>query len=242
LSCKKEDGADKQVEDSKQLLKKVVLNSTTGLTYDVVNYQYNSEGRIITEGSKAYVRDEKQRIVRILEPGTRTNRADIQVYYSSPESKKVAYTLCTLVDGSARDSVVYVHDNAGRLEKKLNYFSYLSTDNLPVGTYLAHYDVFAYDENGNLLQLDFYNIHQGKTYHCGQYQFSGYDNKNNPQYADDEARTMEYFGNGVINASKNNFTKNKNITKTYTYRADGRPSSCIVKSATQNFTLTFEYQ
>jgi len=242
LSCKKENQADKQVEDISQLLKKVVLTPASGLSYDVAIYQYNSGGRMIAEGSKTYVRDEKQRIVRILEPGSLTNRADIQVYYTSPESGKIAYTLCTLVNGTSRDSVVYIHDNAGRLKKKLSYFSYMSSDNFPVGPFLAHYDVFTYDEGGNLQQLDFYNIDQGITYHCGQYQFSGYDNNNNPQYTDDEVRAMEYFCDGVINASKNNFTKSKNITKTYSIRADGRPRSCAVISPTQNYTLTFVYQ
>jgi hypothetical protein len=241
-SCKKENGGDKSVEDSRQLLKKVVLTPASGLSFDVAVYQYNSKGRIIAEGSKTYVRDEKQRIVRILEPGTLTNRADIQVYYSSPESGKIAYTLCTLVGGSARDSVVYVHDNAGRLEKKLSYFSQLSTDNLPLGTFLAHYDVFDYDESGNLQELNFYNIDQGKTSHCGQYLFSGYDNNNNPQYTDDEARAMEYFCDGVINVSKNNFTRINNATKTYVIRSDGRPRSCTVTSPTQSFSLTFEYE
>jgi hypothetical protein len=243
VSCKKENNPDTQIEDSKQQLKKLVLLSNTGgPSYELATYQYNSEGRIITEGSKTYVRDDKQRIVRILEPGTPTNRPDIHVYYSSPESNKIAYTLCTF-DSGEKDSVVYVHDNAGRLQKKLSYYSYLSTNNLPGGTYLSHYDVFVYDESGNLIQLDFYNISLGQQVsHCGQYKFFDYDNKNNPQYADDEVRAMEYFCQGAMNASKNNFTRSNDMMKVYTYRADGRPRSCVVTSGTQKFTLIFEYQ
>jgi len=220
----------------------VFVTPASGLSYDLATYKYNREGRIIEEGSNTYVRDEKQRIVRILQPGTLSGSGVIQVYYTSPESTRIAYTLCTLTDGTSRDSVVYVHDNAGRLEKKLSYFSYLSTDNIPVGPFLSQYDVFTYDESGNLAQLDLYSITQGITYHCGQYRFAGYDNNNNPQYTDDEVRVVQLYCDGLINASKNNFTKFQSFTKTYSIRADGRPRSCAVISPTQNFTLTFVYE
>ncbi len=91
LACKKDNSTNRTAEDSKQLLKRVVLTSTTGnLSYEVASFRYNSEGRITAEGTKTYVRDEKQRIVRILDSRTPTSRADIQVYYSTFLSAKVA--------------------------------------------------------------------------------------------------------------------------------------------------------
>jgi len=243
LACKKDNSTNRTAEDSKQLLKRVVLTSTTGnLSYEVANYRYNSEGSITAEGTKTYVRDEKQRIVRILDSRTPTSRADIQVYYSTFLPSKVAYTLCTFVDGKTWDSVVYVHDNTGQLVKKLSYLTYLSNNNLPVSVFLSHFEVFAYDESGNLMQLDFYNIDQGRTIHCGQYRFARYDTKQNPMYSNDEVRSMEYALEGVINASKNNCITINDFNKNYEYRADGKPKSCLVRSATQSYTLTFEYQ
>jgi len=236
IACKKENVVTEQTENSKQLLTKVI--KTTNLSSDifyneVINYGYNNEGKIITEGNKTYFRDDKQRIIRILDPGTGTNRDDIKVYYTSPESDKIAYTLCTLVGGDARDSVVYLHDNYGRLIKMESY----------VSTFLSHYNVFAYDESGNIKQLDLYNIDNGKAFHCGHYYFKGYDQTINPQHAVDEARSMEFSYQGVINASKNNFTSIDIYTKSYEYRADGRPRSCtVMQNGVTAFKLTFEYK
>jgi len=248
ISCKKDNVIKtdtKQTENSRQLLTKVVktTNLSSDISYDdVINYEYNSAGKIITEGNKTYFRDDKQRIVRILDPGTGTNRDDINVYYSNPESNKIAYTLCILVGGEAIDSVVYLHDEYGRLIKTTSYFSYISGANSP-GAVLSHFTVFQYDEMGNIEKLNLYNVDNGKVFRCGQYHFMNYDKMINPQYAADEVRAMEFSYDGIINASKNNLTGINGYTKSYEYRTDGRPRSCMVKqNGTPAFKLTFEYK
>jgi hypothetical protein len=240
FSCKKEKTSQAS-ESSSQLLRKVIFSSD-GLSYPVASYQYNSEGKIIAEGNKTYIRDGQQRIVEILDPGTLTNREDIKVYYSTQDKNKVDYTVCKMADG-VKDSVQYIRDNSGRMVKAVSYVSYSSSSLSPDTTLLSHYDTYAYSQEGNLIRIDLYNINHGQVSLCGRYNFSGYDKMINPQFSDDEVRTIQYYLDGTMNASKNNFASGNGYFKTYEYRADGRPRFCTVqKPGAYTFKLIFEYQ
>ena len=240
FSCKKEKKSQ-ELESNSQLLRKVIFSSE-GLSYEVVAYQYNNEGKIIAEGDKTYIRDSQQRIVEILDPGTPTNRKDIKVYYRFQDKNKVDYTICNMADG-VKDSVRYVRDNLERIEKTISYVSYSSSSLSPDTTLLSHYDVYAYSQEGNLIRIDLYNINQGQVVLCGRYIFSGYDKMINPQFSDDEVRTIQYYLDGTMNASKNNFASGNGYFKTYEYRTDGRPRSCTVqKTGAYAFQLIFEYR
>lgn len=245
FSCKKEMVTPEKTEDSSQLLTRIILTAASGnnLSYEVANYKYNSAGKIIAEGNKTYERDQQQRIIRILEPGTSTNRTDTKVYYSSTHPDQVAYTLCVLSGSSAKDSVVYIHDNAGRLIKTASYFSDAKSNGSTSSPFLSSYNLFHYDENGNIAQIDLYSINNGNVSHCGQYNFRDYYNSINPQYADDEVRILELSCNGILNASRNNFANINSYTKVYDLRTDGRPRTCTVyESGKVDYTLNFEYQ
>ena len=259
VSCKRESIEPTLPETNDQLLTKVIKTTTLGdgHSYDeVANYDYNEVGKVITEGSKSYMRDDKQRIVRILDQTSPINRRDIQVYYSDSDPTKVAYTFCRVSGGDpATDSIVYIHDGYGRLSKTMSYihsfggtyvtdtiFYYQHT--VPDTTFLYQYTLFKYDDKGNVKQLDIYNLNiYGNPVHCKGYRFENYDNMVNPQYADDEVRMMEYSFDGIVNASKNNFTSVGIYSKNYEYRKDGRPRSCAVnQNGTPAFKLTFQYR
>lgn len=258
FSCKKEN-VSQQPEASNQQLAKVIkrTNLDANHSYDeVINYEYNDARKIISEGNKTYVRDSKQRIIQILDKSKATNRNDIEVHYSDIDPKLVSYTFCRISSGDpATDSIVYVHDTNGRLIKTMNYIHYFGgtylTDTIlyylhtvPDTTFLYEYTLFQYDDNGNLKQLGTYSINlNGKPVLCSIYRFNDYDQMTNPQYADDEIRSMQFSFDGVINASKNNFSNVGIYTKSYEYRTDGRPRSCEIKqNGTYAFKLTFEYK
>jgi hypothetical protein len=193
--------------------------------------------------------------VRILEPNTPTNREQIEVHYNAADPRNVSYTLCRISKGDpATDSVVYIHDDKARLLKTLSYIhyfggTYVTGENLylhtvPDTTFLAAYTLFSYDQNGNLAQLDGYNINRyGNPVHCSTKGFSNYSQTINPQYSEDEIRLMDNSFDGVINASKNNFINTGIYSKKYEYRADGRPRTCLVyQNGSFAFTLTFVYK
>jgi hypothetical protein len=119
LSCKKENSTTPVVENSNQLLTKIIRTGEFGGGTFSVAYAYNNAGKIIKEGNKTYERDEQQRIVRILSPGASSNRTDIHVYYNKHNPNLVDYTFCVMATGDATDSVVYVHDDNGRLVKTM---------------------------------------------------------------------------------------------------------------------------
>ncbi|HEV8506133.1 MAG TPA: hypothetical protein VGQ53_12055, partial [Chitinophagaceae bacterium] len=86
VSCRKDKVAvNQQPENSDQLLTKVVRTIYLGTevsSEDVINYQYDGAGNIISEGNKTYVRDDMRRIIRILNSNTAEGRPDTKVYYS----------------------------------------------------------------------------------------------------------------------------------------------------------------
>jgi hypothetical protein len=152
------------------------------------------------------------------------------------------------------DSVEYIHNGQGELLKTMTYVhqyagSYLDTINyypytLPDITYMSNYTDFRYDENGNIIRLNFYSISiTGQVVLCGSYTFAGYTETDNPQYSGDEVRMAEYPFYGTTNNSKNNFYSTGNYYKEYEYREDGRPRNCIVREGGEiEFTLKFEYR
>lgn len=79
---------------------------------------------------------------------------------------------------------------------------------------MVHYDV-----NGNTMV----------SLLCDIYQFDGYLKSVNPPFTDDEVRRAKKPFYDTINASKNNFTKTGEYSKSYnTFRQDGRPLNCDV--------------
>ncbi|MEP7318413.1 MAG: hypothetical protein ABI921_06720 [Panacibacter sp.] len=198
---------------------------------------------LIAEGNKSYERDDKQRIIRILEPGTLTNRTDIQVYYKDDNSNEVLYTFCKLVNSLGTDSVVYLHDEDGKLVKTMSYFRDLSDNALSDVANLVQYDLFNYDPDGNLVQWDDYKVRVGFDSNCGSYSFNYYDKKRNPLYTGDEARTTGITWGGMLNNSANNCMSMGSYARIYDYRTDGRPRSCIAKlNGVNNYKLIFEYK
>jgi hypothetical protein len=248
VSCNKDKAVtvNQQPENNDQLLTKVTRTIYLGAqvsSEDAINYQYNAAGNIISEGSKTYVRDDLQRIVRILNSNTAEGRPDTKVYYSETNPKEVSYTFSPLDEIGATDSVVYLHSN-GRLTKTLSYIHSFANATSPEFTYLDKYNTFKYDDEGNLAKVNFYSIDpkSGDTVHCGQFFFKDYYKTANPLYTSDEVRTVEVGYNGLINSSKNNFFSIGGYTKDYEYRADGRPRTCIVQyNGSVVFKLNFEY-
>jgi hypothetical protein len=253
ISCKKNTDTPAQIENANQQLTRIIktTNLSSGPVSQYLDFEYNSAGKIMVEGNKSYVRDEKQRIVQVGTniPNTTVSQGG-KVYYVSPESNKVAYTLYTFADTyyndvNTVDSIAYVHDATGNLAKLMYYVYHFGET--PI---LYLYQAFDYDNNGNLLALKRFSITNGIIGNCGAYVFSNYDNKVNPLHAADEVRMAEFNMEGAVNLSANNFMSYKNnlsyidnYGKVYKYRADGRPASCsVLYNGTDAFTLTFEYK
>ena len=252
LSCKKEHTDTQQLENSKQVLTKIIKTADYGGGTLSVDYAYNSAGKLIKEGNKTYERDNQQRIVRILEPGTSTNENDIQVHYNQKNPNLVDYTFCAMTKIDATDSVVYLHDNNGRLIKTMSYTTWFSDRDVPPIAFLSEYETFSYDPKGNLIQVNIYvREYDGRETLSGEYYFINYDKGINPLYTGDEVRAIDFSCGslfisyyGIINNSMNNFTSiNNYYTKLYEYRADGRPRSCLVQQNGNNiFRLVYEYK
>jgi hypothetical protein len=247
MSCKKDSVVShRQPETSDQVLTKISRTTYLGaVSHDeVINYQYNEAGKIISEGEKTYVRDDLQRIVRILNSSICDGRPDTKVYYNDANPKEVSYTFCQLDAMGATDSVVYVH-TSGRLTKTMSYIHHFAASAYPEKISLEKYNVFQYNNEGNLLKASFYSIDpaSGDTVRCGQYFFKDYYNTANPLYSEDEVRRLEVGYEGLINSSKNNFFSIGRYTKEYEYRADGRPRTCMVRyNGNLIFKLTFDYK
>jgi hypothetical protein len=236
----------RQPETSDQLLTKVIKTIYLGedvSSEQVITYGYDETGKIHSEGSKTYTRDEQQRIVRILNSNSSEGRPETKVYYSESDPMQVSYTFSPLDAIGATDSVVYLHTN-GRLTKTESYIHYFATSTYAGHTSLERYNTFRYDEQGNLSKVNVYSVDSkgGDTVRCNRFSFKDYYKTTNPLYTNDEVRTMEIGYNGLINSSKNNFYTIGDYTKEYEYRADGRPRSAMVKSnGTLVFKLTFVY-
>lgn len=247
MSCKKDKVAVIPPETSDQLLTKVIKTIYLGSevsSEQVINYRYNEAGKIIAEGYKSYVRDEMQRIVRIFNTNNCDGRPDTKVYYNEADPLQVSYTFSPLDAIGATDSVVYEHTN-GQLTKTMSYIHYFATATNPDRTYLARYNTFKYDEQGNLSKTSSYSIdfNTGDTSRCGLFYFKDYYKTTNPVYTNEEIRTTEIEYNGLLNSSKNNFFSIDGYTKEYEYRTDGRPRSCMVSyNGSTAFKLTFVYE
>jgi hypothetical protein len=241
FACKKDSVT--QTETSAQVLTKIIKTADFGGGTYSVDYAFNDAGKIIAEGNIKYMRDDKQRIIQILDKGTPSNREDVRVFYSDANSNKVAYTFCNLTGSNATDSVVYLHDETGRLTKLMHYIHYFEDTYVPDTTYLYQYDILSYDANGNLLLLDDYKPYLGQIAHCVHMEFDDYNTDNNLLYSDDEVRILQTPCGGFMNSSPNNFVKMGVYMKTYVYRADGRPHSCIVKlNGKDDAKFVFEYK
>lgn len=242
ISCKKEQTTI-QAETSDQQLVKITKTSAYGGGVISINYSYNSAGKLIAEGIKTYERDDQQRITRILEPNTMTNRTDTHVYYKDPTSNEVAYTFCTLKDNIGTDSVVYIHNQKGELIKTISYFRDLINGKIFDAPVMSEYILFTHDDAGNLMQWDDYKVQLGYENHCGSFSFNYYDKKINPLYTGDEVRASDIIWGGMLNNSANNCTNAGIASKVYEYRADGRPRSCISHGGeADEYELRFEYK
>jgi hypothetical protein len=248
FSCKKENTSLAPIENSNQSLTKIIKTTDFGGGTYTVEYQFNITGKIIKEGNTVYERDKQQRIINIQDLGSVVNGifskgSDVVVHYSDAYTDEVAYTICNQQEINATDSAVYLHED-GRLAKiMLYYVSNLKTKNIPDTTFLLGYWMFKYDEPGNLQQMDKYAIdYTGKLIHCSQSVFDHYDNKVNPLYSADEVRIWESACHGMLNNSKNNFTSGNGYAKTYEFRADRRPRTCLTQQNGRNVSkLIFEY-
>lgn len=240
-SCKKEQIVS-IAETPDQLLVKITKTAELGGGVISIDYAYDNAGMLIKEGDKTYYRDDKERIVRIVEPGTSSNRTGIYVYYKDATSNEVAYTLCNLVDNPGTDSVVYLHDNDGKLVKTISYF-HDKSGAVDSPDSFGEYHVFSYDADGNLTHWDDYKIQVGFESHCGSYLFNRYDAGKNPLYSGDEVRAANITWGGMLNNSSNNCTATGNAARVYDYRKDGRPRSCIAKlNGVEDYKLVFEYK
>lgn len=242
-SCHKEPAEMVTPETNDQQLVKVVKTTHfSSFNYDdVIEYRYNDAGKLIREGVTNYYRDNNQRITRILNPPNNTNRMDTYVFYADETSGKVAYTICNYEAGgnAYRDSNSYIHNEEGLLVKLMNY----TTSDKGI-FYLYHYYELVYDTSKNLAHLKSFTVNNGLVQICGGwFDYAGYDNRINPLYSGDEVRMLENLLE-VGNSSPNNFTsQNNTYSRQFTYRADGRPSSCsIIYNGNEQFTLTFYYK
>ena len=243
LSCNK-NSADTSAPDTKnQLLTKIqytIVFPESGIHYnESVSFEYDASKRLVAEGARHYYRDDKERIIRITDPNTPTNRKDITVHYIDSSSEIVNYTKCV---GTAAnrfiDSTVYVHDNFGRVVKLLSFFS--DEHN---AVFLSQYDDFIYDQKGNLAQWLGYTINFGVAKLCRGGYFTEYDENINPLYTKDEVRILQNFW-GVLNISPNNFKSlNNSDKKIFEYFADGKPRTCsIEKQGNEQAKLTYFYE
>ncbi|HNP21049.1 MAG TPA: hypothetical protein PKM63_01555 [Panacibacter sp.] len=240
-SCSKEQNLT-ATETSAQQLVKITKTEAFGGGLISIDYAYDNAGRLLKEGGKTYYRDDKERIIRIVEPGTSTNRTDIYVYYKDPTSREVAYTLCRLGNNAGTDSVVYLHDNDGRLAKTVSYL-HSNTGAVDAPVAFQEYQVFSYDVNGNLMHWDDYKIQVGFETHCGSFLFDRYDARKNPLYSGDDVRAASITWGGMLSNSANNCTGTGNTSIVYDYREDGRPRSCIAKlNGKDSYELIFEYK
>jgi len=242
ISCKKNEVVQTEVESSDQLLTKIVKHAKGNVYTEVVNYGYNDAKKIIAEGDKQYVRDNFQRIIKILDPTTHTNRKEISVYYQDASTGIVDHTICNFqtsdpgISYRFRDSVSYIHDDNNRLIRMLSYISQNES-----AFFLSHYDIFTYNEKGNLTQFSKFNVNNGIPVNCGTFAFSDYDDKKNPLYSEDEVRLIEMTWD-IVNISFNNFSAINNYSRNFLYRSDGRPRSCQVAGPGDAFEITFYYK
>jgi hypothetical protein len=260
VSCKKDTGTVPEVESSNQKLIKLTKTSylASGPYSEYLNFEYNSAGKIIAEGNKKYLRDDKQRIIQVHQFTTQqiADEYTLQVHYSDATSGKVSYTNHIRTDMPLKaptDSIAYIHDAKGRLTKLMHYYlNYLTAGAPPA---LVQYHTIEYDNNGNILSLNRYAIpNTGTLVHCEEYIFDRYDSKTNPMHTEDEVRLLELNWGGTFNVSLNNsmlannskrsfINVNDIYGKVYDYRADGRPRSCnVLLNGADAFTLIFTYQ
>jgi hypothetical protein len=246
ISCSKGSSiSGNDAENGIQTLYKIVQTRfyTSGPTSsETIDYEYDKAGKIITEGTKHYYRDEKERITKITMPPNSSNRRVIYVHYTDASSGVVDYTTCrfnsppnTGISNDSLpgyDSIVYQHEN-GKLVKMLEYFS---SDG--VNFALDFHHEFTYDERGNMKQVK----------RIGDncliiYSYFSYDTHINPLYSDDEARVLETFWD-MGNISPNNLLSGNFVgSKHFEYRADGRPMSCTVsENGKDNVKITYHYK
>lgn len=240
LSCNKKE-SPAPVENSNQLLMRILKTADFGGGTYSLDLKYNDAGKIIREDNTTYNRDAKQRIVSISSSGRPADSPYVYVYYKDETSTQVDYTFSKFSYSNSTDSAVYIHDKDGKLIKTMGYYQDLNDSKaLPM---LSHYMLLNYDDRGNLIQVDIYTINDNALYHCSAYYFDHYDAKINPLHTDDEVRISNVSWAGILNSSTNNCKSIGIYTKSFEYRADGRPKTCIIKqNGANSMKLIYEYQ
>lgn len=219
----------------------------------IITYQYDAALRLtamIKTGSPGYntyyTRDDQERITRMIT--TQAGISDtIDVYYASPASDVVNYTLGHF--GAAQDSEVYQY-NQDHYPLSIAFYPLTV---LPVQ--LGSVDSISYDASGNVTEFRLCTPGAGGQFSLNLgYDFQ-YDNDINPLYSYDDCRIVD---EGAAIISPNNQLKQTNqygdpplmpsdyITLTYQYRPDKKPSTAATGGTADNPdevpVITYYYQ
>lgn len=178
-------------------------NGTPAADSTVIEYTYNSAGKLIAQQSPGeeplrYYRDALQRITKMAYIASPGDTGYTKVFYAGPSSMQVAYT----VDGrtstpTLSDSIVYTY-MGGHVR-----YIYLYVNNSGQMEF-SGFQKWEFDTQGNATRLD--NYTSDSTYNIG-YTFE-YDNKTNPYYSPgDDVRLHAEWGYAC---SPNNIVKQNN--------------------------------
>jgi YD repeat-containing protein len=172
----------------------------------VTNYQYNTKGNLIKQSNNdgsvtgviGYLRDDKERILKIENTTSSGVSLVTEVYYSNENTGNVAYSVTydTSNINKRIDSTVYSYEN-NKLSKTILYTPW--TDIMAA----SYYYTLNYDAKGNVVQVRGFTINADGTssFNIG-YDYL-YDTNLNPFYSHDDIRNIYNWGNG----SPNNITK-----------------------------------
>lgn len=170
------------------------------------NYQYNAKGNLIKlsndDGSITgvidYLRDNKERIIKIENTTSSGVSLITEVYYLNENTNNIAYSITydTSNINKRIDSTVYRYEN-NRLSKTILYTPL--TDTMAA----SYYYTLNYDAKGNVVQVRGFTINADGTsgFNIG-YDYL-YDAYSNPLYSQDDIRNIYNWGNG----SPNNIVK-----------------------------------
>jgi hypothetical protein len=239
LSCQQELDNTDMVENGNidsainKLLIKTVAYYNLNNDSIVTNYQYNAKGNLIklsnndgsVTGEIDYLRDDKERIVKIENTASSGVSLITEVHYTNSTTGNVAYSVTydTSNINKRIDSTVYKYEN-NRLSKTTIYTPWANTMSA------SYYYNLSYDAKGNIIQVRGFTINSDGTssFNIG-YDYL-YDTYLNPFYSHDDIRNIYNWGNG----SPNNITKlihhynttNSNddyVNSEYQYDEKGRP-------------------
>jgi YD repeat-containing protein len=259
LSCQKEldiidmaGNGDTDSTNNKLLIKTVAYYNLNNDSI-VTNYHYNAKGNLIKQsnndgsvtGEIDYQRDDKERIIKIVNTASSGVSLVTEVYYSNETTGNVAYSVTyNTSDINKRiDSTVYNYEN-NKLSKTTLYTPWADTMSA------SYYYNLNYDVKGNVIQVRGFSINSdgtssfniGYDYLCDSYL--------NPFYSHDDIRNIYNWGNG----SPNNITKlvhhynttssnDDYVNSEYQYDEKGRPVKVALSGPfTVTNTMYYYYQ